>query len=146
LKKRADDSTAPEIFLLINGLQNFKKLRQEDEFSFSSSSSDAPNPAAILQSLISEGPALDIHVIVACDTYNNVNRFLGRKTLAEFEMRVLFQMSASDSASLIDSPDAGSLGLHRALYYNDREGYTEIFRPYARRDAREGAARDYPGP
>jgi hypothetical protein len=61
-----------------------------------------------------------------------VNRFLGRKNLSEFEMRVLFQMSASDSASLIDSPDAATLGLHRALYYNDREGYTEMFRPYAR--------------
>ena len=131
-KKRAENPNLPEIFLLINGLQNFKKLRQEDEFSFSSSSSDAPNPAAILQNLIGEGPALGVHVIVTCDTYNNVNRFLGRKTLQEFEMRVLFQMSASDSASLIDSPDASSLGLHRAVYYNDREGYTEIFRPYAR--------------
>jgi S-DNA-T family DNA segregation ATPase FtsK/SpoIIIE len=40
-------------------------------------------------------------------------------------------MSASDSASLIDAPDAGTLGLHRALLYNDREGYLEIFRPYA---------------
>ncbi|MGO8767066.1 MAG: FtsK/SpoIIIE domain-containing protein [Limisphaerales bacterium] len=132
LKRRADDSAAPEIFLLINGLQNFKKLRQEDEFSFSSSDSGAPNPAAILQSLINDGPAHGVHIIATCDTYNNVNRFLGRKTLGEFEMRVLFQMSASDSASLIDSPDAGSLGLHRAIYYNDREGYTEIFRPYAR--------------
>ncbi|HEY1662204.1 MAG TPA: FtsK/SpoIIIE domain-containing protein [Verrucomicrobiae bacterium] len=132
LKNRTDNSTAPEIFLLINGLQNFKKLRQEDEFSFSSSDSGAANPAAVLLSLINDGPAHGIHVIATCDTYNNVNRFLGRKTLAEFEMRVLFQMSASDSASLIDSPDAGSLGLHRALYYNDREGYTEIFRPYAR--------------
>jgi len=47
-------------------------------------------------------------------------------------MRVLFQMSASDSASLIDAPDAGTLGLHRALFYNDREGYLEPFRPYAR--------------
>ena len=46
-------------------------------------------------------------------------------------MRVLFQMSASDSASLIDAPDAGTLGLNRALYYNDREGYIETFRPYA---------------
>ncbi len=132
LKNRSDDSTAREIFLLINGLQNFKKLRQEDEFSFSSSDSGAANPAAALLSLINDGPAHGIHVIATCDTYNNVNRFLGRKTLAEFEMRVLFQMSASDSASLIDSPDGGSLGLHRALYYNDREGYTEIFRPYAR--------------
>jgi hypothetical protein len=134
LKKRAADESAaaPETFVLVHGLQNFKKLRQEDEFSFSSGESTTINPAAVLQSLISDGPALGIHLIATCDTYNNVNRFLGRKTLTEFEMRVLFQMSASDSASLVESPDAGTLGLHRALYYNDREGYTEIFRPYAR--------------
>ncbi len=134
LKKRAADESvaAPETFVLIHGLPNFKKLRQEDEFSFSSGDSGAPNPAAILQSFISDGPAHGIHTIATCDTYNNVVRFLGRKTLAEFEMRVLFQMSASDSASLVESPDASTLGLHRALYYNDREGYTEIFRPYSR--------------
>jgi S-DNA-T family DNA segregation ATPase FtsK/SpoIIIE len=134
LKKRAADESAaaPETFVLIHGLQNFKKLRQEDEFSFSSGESATVNPAAVLQNLISDGPAHGIHIIATCDTYNNVNRFLGRKTLTEFEMRVLFQMSASDSASLVESPDASTLGLHRALYYNDREGYTEIFRPYAR--------------
>ena len=60
-----------------------------------------------------------------------MNRFLSRKALSEFEMRVLFQMSANDSASLIDSPKAGTLGLHRALFYNEHEGYLETFRPYA---------------
>ena len=29
------------------------------------------------------------------------------------------------------APDAATLGLHRALFYNDREGYLETFRPYA---------------
>jgi hypothetical protein len=132
LKRRGGDEQAvgPETFVLIHDLQNYKKLRQEDEFSFSST--DAASPAAVLLSLISDGPAHGIHVIATCDSFNNVNRFLGRKNLSEFEMRVLFQMSASDSASLIDSPDAATLGLHRALYYNDREGYTEMFRPYAR--------------
>jgi hypothetical protein len=135
LKQRADNESAgPEIFVLIQGLQNFKKLRQEDEFSFSSSSSDGPTPAATLMSLITEGPARGIHVIVTCDTYNNVNRFLGRKALTEFEMRVVFQMSASDSASLIDAPAGATLGLHRALLYNDREGSLETFRPYAQPD------------
>ncbi len=130
--KREEKSQTPETFVLINGLQNYKKLRQEDEFSFSSSDAgSAANPAAVLMSLINEGPAQGFHIIATCDTYNNVNRFLGRKTLTEFEMRVLFQMSASDSASLIDAPDASTLGLHRALYYNDREGYIETFRPYA---------------
>ena len=132
LKRRADnEQTGPEIFVLVQGLQNFKKLRQEDEFSFSSSASEGPNPAATLLSLITEGPARGIHLIITCDTYNNVNRFLGRKALTEFEMRVVFQMSASDSASLIDSPAGATLGLHRAVLYNDREGSLETFRPYA---------------
>ncbi len=133
LKRRGGDeqaNTGPETFVLIQDLQNYKKLRQEDEFSFSST--DTASPASILLNLISDGPAHGIHIIATCDSFNNVNRFLGRKNLSEFEMRVLFQMSASDSASLIDSPDAATLGMHRALYYNDREGYTEMFRPYAR--------------
>jgi S-DNA-T family DNA segregation ATPase FtsK/SpoIIIE len=58
-------------------------------------------------------------------------------------MRVLFQMSANDSASLIDSPKASDLGLHRALFYNEQEGYLETFRPYALPDTEwiEEAAR-----
>jgi len=133
LKQRAENEGAGrEIFVLIQGLQNFKKLRQEDEFSFSSSAgAEGPTPAATLASLITEGAARGIHLIVTCDTYNNVSRFLGRKALSEFEMRVVFQMSASDSASLIDAPSASTLGLHRALLYNDREGSLETFRPYA---------------
>jgi hypothetical protein len=85
----------------------------------------------LLNQLITDGPATGIHIIITCDTYNNVNRFLSRKAFSEFEMRVLFQMSASDSASLIDNPKAGSLGLHRALFYNEQEGQLETFRPYA---------------
>jgi hypothetical protein len=134
MKKRSGDEPpdkAPETFLLIHGLQNFKKLRMEDEFGFSSGGSEAVQPAAVLQNLISEGASSGFHIIATCDTYNNVNRFLGRKQMGGFEMRVLFQMSASDSASLIDAPDASTLGLHRALFYNDREGYLETFRPYA---------------
>jgi hypothetical protein len=148
LKRRGADeqsNTGPETFVLIQDLQNYKKLRQEDEFSFSTT--EVASPAAILLSLISDGPAHGIHVIATCDSFNNVNRFLGRKNLSEFEMRVLFQMSASDSASLIDSPDAATLGMHRAVYYNDREGYTEMFRPYARpgNEWIEGAAKALKG-
>jgi len=135
LKKRGENvnPAAPEIFVLIQGIQNFKKLRQEDEFSFSSSDS-ANAPSATLLNLITEGPARGIHVIITCDTYNNIGRFLGRKALSEFEMRVVFQMSATDSASMIDAPNAAALGLHRALFYNEREGSLETFRPYAQPD------------
>ena len=134
LKARGAESAGPgpETFLLIQGLQNFKKLRAEDEFSYGGGDAgSAPNPAQVLLDLITEGPARGFHLLTSVDTYNNVNRCLGRKALSEFEMRVLFQMSAGDSASLIDSPDAGNLGFHRALLYLDREGVTETFRPYA---------------
>jgi len=60
---------------------------------------------------------------------------MSRKALSEIEMRVLFQMSQNDSASLIESPKASNLGLHRALFYNEHEGYLETFRPYAMPDA-----------
>ena len=133
LRRAENEAGGPEVFVIFQGLQNFKKLRAEDEFSFSSGGG-APTPAAILLNLITEGSVRGIHVIVTCDTYNNVSRYLGRKTLSEFEMRVVFQMSASDSASLIDAPNAATLGLNRALFYNDREGSLETFRPYAQPD------------
>ncbi len=122
----------PSVFLFVLGLQRFKKLRQEDDFSFSlSSDSDSGgNPAAQLTELITEGSALGLHLIATVDTYNNVSRFLSRKALSEIEMRVLFQMSANDSATLIESPKASELGLHRAIFYNQQEGHLETFRPY----------------
>src|SRR5205823_1450178 len=114
----------------------FNKLRFEEDFGFAGGEAEtAPNPAALLNTLLSEGTRLGFHVIVTCDSYNNVNRFLSRKALSEFEMRVVFQMSANDSASLIDSPKASTLGLHRALFYNEQEGHLETFRPYALPDS-----------
>ncbi|HWF19796.1 MAG TPA: ATP-binding protein, partial [Verrucomicrobiae bacterium] len=121
---------APETFLLFHGLQRQNKLRYEEDFSFSADDA-AANPAAQLNKLITEGTSLGFHVIATCDTYNNVNRFLSKKAFSEFELRVLFQMSVNDSANLIDSPKAGNLGLHRALFYNEQEGWLETFRPYA---------------
>jgi S-DNA-T family DNA segregation ATPase FtsK/SpoIIIE len=134
-KKRAEDTevdAAPPIFLFIHGIQKFNRLRYDEDLAFSASDPDAaPNPALLLNSLLGEGARLGIHVIASCDGFNNIGRFLNRKAFSEFEMRVLFQMSANDSASLIDNPKASNLGLHRALYYNQQEGHLETFRPYA---------------
>jgi S-DNA-T family DNA segregation ATPase FtsK/SpoIIIE len=120
---------APITFLIVANLQDFKQLRQEDDFSLGSS--ETMSPAAAFLNLITDGPARGCHVIASIDTYSNVSRCLGRKALSEFQSRVLFQMGASDSASLIDSPEASKLGFHRALLFNEREGYVEKFRPYA---------------
>ncbi len=148
LRQRADDTEgapAPTTYLFIHGLQRFGKLRFEEDFGFSAGDAEGgPRPAALLNQLISEGARLGIHLITTCDTYANASRFLGRKALGEFGLRVLFQMSPNDSAILTDSPKASLLGLHRALFYNEPEGYLETFRPYAmpRREWIEEAARN----
>ena len=125
-------SDAPPVYLFIHGLQKFKKLRHEDDFSFSMGGGDGTVDAgAQFNQIITEGSGYGIHILTTVDTLSSVNRFLNRKALTEFAMRVIFQMSANDSASLIDSPKASTLGLHRALFYHEQEGQLETFRPYA---------------
>ncbi len=126
-----ENAEAPVIFLFVQGLQRFKKLRHEEDFSFSSSADDTGNPGAQFNEIVTDGSAHGVHLVVSVDTLSNVQRWLPRKALGEFELRVLFQMSANDSATLIDSTQASNLGLHRALLYNEQEGTLETFRPYA---------------
>ncbi|MCL4192403.1 MAG: hypothetical protein KJZ87_11785, partial [Thermoguttaceae bacterium] len=40
------------------------------------------------------------------------------------------QMNATDSSNLMDSPAAGQLGVHRAIFYDEGDGSAEKFRPY----------------
>ncbi|MCB1125247.1 MAG: ATP-binding protein, partial [Verrucomicrobiae bacterium] len=135
LDRRSDPTlaeTAPPVYVLVHDLARFKELRQEDEFSFSlEDSGGAPTPAAQFQRVVSDGAAHGIHLICTCDSGNTLGRFLNRKAMSEFEMRVVFQMSANDSALLIDTPKANALGLYRAIFLDGQEGVLETFRPYA---------------
>lgn len=125
----------PDVYLLVNELQRIKALRPEDDFKFSlDDEPGATSPSQAFASMLGEGGPAGMHVIAAIDTWNNVSRWIPRKTLGEFEMRVLFQMSANDSANLIDSPAASTLGMHRALFHNEHYGTQETFRPYAMPD------------
>ncbi len=148
LKARSSGDAAarrPPIFVFIHGLQKFKKLRQEDDFSFSGERRRRGQSRRAVQRPHQRRQRASASISSSrVDTFNNVNRFMSRKALSEFEMRVVFQMSANDSASLIDSPKAASLGLHRALLYNEQDGTLETFRPYAPPDAawfRDAAAK-----
>jgi hypothetical protein len=69
-------------------------------------------------------------VLVWCDSLNNLNRSFDRPSLRELEMRVLFQMNAADSSTLIDNPLASKLGVHRALFHSEDRSVPEKFRPY----------------
>jgi S-DNA-T family DNA segregation ATPase FtsK/SpoIIIE len=139
LEKRqaAETSNPPAIFAFIFGMQRYRSLRKSEEsFSFSSSDEEKPaDPGKEFGDLMRDGPASGIHIIAWIDTATALDRALERAALREFDNRVLFQMSATDSSNLIDSPAANKLGVNRAMAYSEEQGTTEKFRPYAPADA-----------
>ncbi len=129
-RQQADGGDGPEVFLFIHDLPRFRELRRrEDDFSFSRRE-EAASPADHLDLILREGSSLGVHLIAWCDTVNNLNRHFTHQQLREFGMRILFQMSPTDSGHLLDSPQASKLGPYRALYSSEELNLTEKFRPY----------------
>jgi len=117
-------------YLFLYGLQRFRDLRRDEE-DFGYSRGDAPpSPAKQFAAILKDGPAQRVHSLVWCDSLNNLNRTWDRNTLREFEMRVVFQMGANDSSTLIDTPTAARLGFRRAIFHSEEQGALEKFRPY----------------
>ncbi len=130
-RMESGSSGGASVFVFINGIQRFRTLRRaEDEFSFGSDQ-DKPAPGKQLTELLREGPACGIHMIVWCDSMVALERTFDRQALQEFGHRVLFQMSAPDSTSLIDSAAASKLGFQRALLASEEQGTLQKFRPWA---------------
>lgn len=125
-------SQAPTCVVLVHAIHRFRSLRRnEDDFSYSSNSDAVPTPDKLLTTLLRDGPPLGIHVMVTCDGATNLARSFDRNSIREFEWRMLFQVSASDSSTLIDSPVASRLGAQRVLLHSEESGGQEKFRPYA---------------
>lgn len=124
----ADDG--PELFLFIHDLSRFRDLRRrEDDFGFGPREGEA-GPPEQLDLILREGPGYGVHLIIWCDTVNNLNRSFAPPQLREFEMRILFQMSPTDSSHLLDGLAASKLGANRALYFSEERNLLEKFRPY----------------
>ena len=115
---------------VIYNLGRFRDLRKEDDFGFSAATTAAAQPGQAVHHDPARRAAAGHSHPVWCDTYSNVTRLLDRQSMQDFEMRVLFQMNANDSSSLIDSPEASRLGVHRAIFYDEGQGLLEKFRPY----------------
>ena len=133
--KRRQESTSDDqtpIYIFIFDIQRFRDLRKsDDDFGYSRYDEDKPAPPAkLFTDVLRDGPPVGIHTIVWCDSVNNMNRTFDRQGIKEFENRILFQMSANDSSTLIDTPAGSKLGENRALYYSEEENKIEKFRPY----------------
>ena len=138
-RQRSDAESEPPVFVVIHDLARFRGLqRSDDDFGFGRGGSfnddeaqaATTSAAADLARLLKDGPQHGVHVLLWVDSYINLNRWLERQSLADLSYRVLFQMSATDSSNLMDSPAAAQLGPHRAMFYNEDQGTAERFRPY----------------
>jgi hypothetical protein len=134
LKRREQASSRDDtpIFVVIFNLGRFRDLKKSDDdmgFSFGGGEKKA-SPGKQFNDLLKNGPSFGIHTLVWSDTYNNVSRWFSSQTLREFELRIVFQLSASDSSNLIDSPLASKLGPNRAILHLVDQGTNEKFRPY----------------
>jgi hypothetical protein len=120
---------------VIHDVAQFRDLRQpEDDFGFSPSSAKSAAVDRRFRDVLREGPAVGVHVLLWCESYNTLTRSVDRLAMREIEFRIAMQMSATDSTSFIDSPAATLLGDHRALLYRDDLGTQAKFRPYGAPD------------
>lgn len=129
----AERATAAEQILVVRNVGQFRSLRKDDD-DFGLGGFGEPKEAttaSMFSDILKRGPLVGIHVVVWSDTFSNVVRWLSSSLLREFENRIAFRMNQTDSASLIDSPVAASLGPARAIIYRDQTGATEKFRPFA---------------
>ncbi len=129
--RQAGGDDRQSVFLLIHGLQRYRQLRKnEDDYGFGGTS-DGPAPAdKLFASILREGSGLGVHVVLTCDTVASLQRSLDRSAMREFDWRAMFQLSQTDSSTLIDSPAASRLGPQRALLYSEELGTIEKFRPW----------------
>jgi DNA segregation ATPase FtsK/SpoIIIE-like protein len=132
---RRQKGTSPDRsqkFLLVFGLHRFRELRKsEDDFGFGRRGAEkVASPGELLNTILRDGPPVGVFVIAWCDSLTNLNRAFERAQLREFGMRVLFQMSATDSSTLMDTPAAAKLKRHQALLLLEDQERAEKFRPY----------------
>ena len=128
----SDGESSRSVFCTIFNLSGFRDLRRsETDFGFSSDAADTLSPAQQFVEIMREGPVFGMHCLIWCDTFNSLSRWFDRHALRELDQRVLFQMSATDSSNLMDSPLASRLGSHRAILFSEEQGTHEKFRPYA---------------
>jgi hypothetical protein len=127
----ADPERSPVIVTAF-ALQRLRQLRPDDDFG---GGGGGENPSELFAKLLANGPEYGLHTVVWCDALASVQRGLGRRALRDFDQRILFQMSAADSAELVDDDGASRLGLHTALLIGLGEGLREKFRPFSLPDA-----------
>ena len=130
IKSRADqDQDVPPVLVVIDPLERFRDLRQDESFNFSlDAAATSLDGSAAFQNVLRDGPQANVFVLLVCGSVETLSRWLPRASQHDLELRILGQMNASDSALLIDSPIASDLSAATMLLYDDSDGRIAKFR------------------
>ena len=132
IRQKGESADRSPRYLIIHGIHRFRDLRKsDDDMGFGRRGAERVVSATEhFANILRDGPSVGVHVIVWCDVLTNLQRSIDRQLLREFGMRVLFQMNANDSSTLIDNPVASRLGRNRAIFVTEEQAQPEKFRPY----------------
>ncbi len=119
----------PAIVLVIDPLERFRDLRQDESFQFSLDAAPSSlSGATAFQECLRDGPAVNVFSIVVSGSAETLSRWLPRASQHDLELRVLGRMNPSDSSLLIDTPMAAELSAATMLIYDDSDGRISKFR------------------
>ena len=136
--RMAGDEDDQPFFVLIDPLERFRELRQEEGFSFSLSGDTDTNSASVaFQSILKDGPSVNVFAVVSCSSVETLTRWLPRSSHRDLELRLLGQMNPSDSAFLIDSSEASQLSGATILLYDDADGRVQKCRIFESPEAED---------
>jgi len=127
-RTEADNREQSPLLLVIDPLERFRDLRQDESFSFSLDGAAGVSGAEALQKVLRDGPAVGVFTILVCGSAETVARWLPRASRHDLQQRILGRINPSDSSALIDSPDASNLSAATMLIYDDADGTTRKFR------------------
>ncbi len=129
-RSAAPDQAYPSMLVAVVNISRFRELRRSEEYSFGEAGGGSPKPDAVLADLMRDGPTLGMHVWLWADSAATLTRWVSRQSQRDIELRILMQMSASDSNQLIDTNAANRLDRVVALVHDDIEGKATKFRPF----------------
>ena len=129
IDQRDEDSTQHEpLLVVIDPLERFRDLKQDESFSFSLDADARLNAPSAFQKVLNEGPAVGVFVLVICGSGETLSRWLPRTNQHDLELRILGQLNSNDSSLLIDSPAASDLSDATMLVYDNADGKMSKFR------------------
>ena len=124
----SDQTEQAAMVLVIDPLERFRDLRQDETYSFSLDAAAGVSGSESLQKVLRDGPSVGIFTILVCGSAETLARWLPRASRHDLQQRILGRINPSDSSALIDRPDAANLSAATMLIYDDVDGSLRKFR------------------